>query len=74
MNGSGGAKVTKELHGVFILGDIVAGWENGFMVPPAGGDVEWLKKNMPAFEKLASEGSEEWKGVVEEVRERKLIG
>ncbi|KAK3076850.1 hypothetical protein LTS18_011822, partial [Coniosporium uncinatum] len=37
-DGANGVKESegeKELKGIFILGDIVAGWENGFAIPEA---------------------------------------
>ncbi|KAI9821842.1 MAG: hypothetical protein M1827_002424 [Pycnora praestabilis] len=59
-----------KLRAVFVLPVIGAGLENGFALPPAGGDKEWVRKNMSAFEKLADEGNEDFKDVVEEIRKR----
>jgi len=58
---------------IFVLGDIVAGYEHGFSLPPAGGDKEWFRENMSAFEKKAAEGNVEMKELVEEIKERKLL-
>jgi len=72
-NGVKGAEGEKELKGIIILGDIVAGWENGFAIPEAGKDKEWLKENWAEFRRLAGEGREEWKGLVEDVEARGLL-
>lgn len=55
------------------MGDIVAGYEHGVSLPPAGGDKIWLKNNMPYSERRAAEGNEEMKDLIEEVKRRKLI-
>ena len=60
-----------ELHTGFILGDIVAGWEAGFSVPPAGQDREWMKTNASEFQKKAREGDENMQGLVQELKTRK---
>jgi len=57
---------------IFIMGDIVAGYEHGVSLPPAGGDKAWLKKNLPYFEKQAASGNVEMKDLVEEIKTRKL--
>ena len=56
-----------------MMGGIIAGLEAGFVLPGAGGDVQWLEANMGEFERRAGEGDEEMKGLVEEVRERGLL-
>jgi hypothetical protein len=40
------------LRGIFVLGDIITGWEAGFSIPPAGEDKAWLKRNMSGFQKI----------------------
>ncbi len=59
-----------KLHTIFIMGDIVAGWEQGFSIPEAGGDAAWLKENMEEFERRADAGDAAMRGLVEEVRGR----
>lgn len=61
------------LRSCFILGGLTAGYEAGFLIPPAGGDVKWLEEHMEAFEKRAENGEEEFGDLVREVRERGLI-
>ncbi|KIW01864.1 uncharacterized protein PV09_06713 [Verruconis gallopava] len=58
---------------IFIMGDIVAGYEQGVSLPPAGGDKVWLKNNLPYFEKKAAEGNQQMKDLLEEIKERKLL-
>ncbi len=62
------------LHSIIILGDLIFGMELGFAYPEAGGDVEWLRSNMSEFEKRAEAGDDEIKGMVDEVKERGLLG
>ncbi|KAF2428328.1 hypothetical protein EJ08DRAFT_560761, partial [Tothia fuscella] len=52
---------------IFVMGDIVAGFEHGYCLPEAGGDVEWMKRNMSSFEEKARGGNEEMKRLVEEI-------
>lgn len=48
--------------------------EAGFILPQAGEDVEWLQGNMEAFQAKADAGDEEFKDMVAEVKQRKLLG
>ena len=64
---------TKQLRAIFILGTIIAGQEAGFSLPPAGGDRGWMKENMKGFERLAGEGDEEMREMIEEMGERGLL-
>ncbi|KXJ96513.1 hypothetical protein Micbo1qcDRAFT_155068, partial [Microdochium bolleyi] len=48
----------RELRVVAITGSILGGVENGIVLPQAGEDVEWLRTNLPKFEKLAEQGHE----------------
>jgi len=61
------------LRTVFILGGLTAGWEAGFSIPPAGGDVAWLQEHMAEFEAKAEGGDEEFRDLVKEVKERGLL-
>jgi len=58
---------------IFVLGDIVAGFEHGFTLPEAGGDKAWMKEHMGEFEQKAKEGNEEMKELVAEIKERGLL-
>ncbi|KAI9879771.1 MAG: hypothetical protein M1830_007213 [Pleopsidium flavum] len=60
----------KELRGTFIFADLTAASEAGFILPEAGNDKKWIRENKPAFEKLAAEGDEDWKGVLKEFEEK----
>ncbi|KAH9834318.1 putative oxalocrotonate tautomerase enzyme [Teratosphaeria destructans] len=61
------------LRSFIILGGLVGGVEAGFVLPPAGGDVKWLKENWDAFNKKAEEGDEDFVEMVREVKERGLM-
>lgn len=75
-NGAGHGKGGEDdfsLRSCIILGGLTAGYEAGFLIPPAGGDVQWLQDHMEEFEMKAKAGDEEFQDLVEEVRERKLL-
>lgn len=59
---------------VIIYGDIVAGYEYGFLIPEAGKDQEWMRNNLSAFEAKAEEGDDVMKDLVAEIKERNLLG
>ncbi|KAK5117338.1 hypothetical protein LTR62_005955 [Meristemomyces frigidus] len=63
-----------KLRSCILLGDLVYGTEAGFAFPQAGGDKQWLEENWEEFERRAGEGDEEMRGLVEEVKERGLVG
>jgi len=63
----------KQLRGIFILGSLIAGQENGFALPPAGGDGAWIKENRREFERLAGEGDEDMKEMLEELGRRGML-
>ena len=56
------------LHNVFIMEDITAGAEQGFILPAAGKDGEWAKKNMAEIEKRAREGDASMRTMAEEMK------
>lgn len=58
------------LHNVFLFEDIVAGAEQGFVLPQAGKDGEWAKENMGEFERRAGEGDESMQRLVEKYGRR----
>ncbi|KAK3662332.1 hypothetical protein LTR22_006865 [Elasticomyces elasticus] len=60
------------LRSVVLMGDLMFMKELGFVVPQAGGDVQWLQENWEEFNKRADAGDEDFKGMVEEVKERRL--
>ncbi|KAL2866209.1 uncharacterized protein BJX67DRAFT_355976 [Aspergillus lucknowensis] len=59
-----------ELNRVFVMGAIAAGVENGVLLPRAGGDVDWLRENLPRFEERARRGDRDFIDLVEEMRDR----
>lgn len=61
------------LRATFINASIVAGKERNFLRPEAGEDRQWLVDNMDEFQRLADDGDEEFKYLVKEVKERKMI-
>lgn len=60
------------LHAIFVHGSLVAGEEQGFLRPEAGKDAEWVRVNMPEFERRAAAGDEDMKLLVEECNARGL--
>ncbi|KAL9529165.1 hypothetical protein SMMN14_06876, partial [Sphaerulina musiva] len=63
----------KGLRAVFVMGGLIAGWEAGFVIPKAGEDGEWLKKNLGEFERRARLGEGMFGDLVEEIGERGLL-
>jgi hypothetical protein len=54
------------------MGDIVAGYEQGFMLPEAGDDGKWIRENMGEFERRAGNGDRAMREMVEEIKVRGL--
>ncbi|KAH8684336.1 hypothetical protein BGZ60DRAFT_164463 [Tricladium varicosporioides] len=57
------------LQAVFIVPGIVAR-ERGLRIPPAGEEGKWMEESWDEFENRALEGDEDFKGLVDEVKER----
>lgn len=72
-NVKGRVKPDTTLRSVIVLGGIVAGLEAGFVLPQAGGDVQWLEENWEEFQRRAQDGDVEMQGMVREVQERGLL-
>jgi hypothetical protein len=68
LNAPGRLDDPRALHNCFIMEDIAAGAEQGFILPTAGQDGKWLEDNMEAFRKRAAEGDESMQGLLEEVQ------
>lgn len=58
----------RSLHNVFIMEDITAGAEQGFMLPVAGQDAGWVDENIAEFEKRAKEGDVSMQGLLQEIK------
>ncbi|KAL9113838.1 MAG: hypothetical protein Q9227_001972 [Pyrenula ochraceoflavens] len=58
------------LHAVFVMGDLNAMYEEGFILPPAGQDRQWLKVHLKDFQKRAAEGDEEFQNLIQELKNR----
>ena len=69
----GGGQDETSLRSVILMGGMVAGLEVGFILPPAGGDVQWLQENWEAFNQKAKEGDDDMADLVQEVQERGLM-
>jgi len=63
----------RKLGAIFIQGNILAGWEQGFMIPQAGDDQNWLKQHWAEFKKRADDGDEDMKGLVADIERRQMI-
>lgn len=61
------------LRSVIVIGGIIAGLEAGFVLPSAGGDVQWLEENWTEFNRRADAGDQEMVGMVKEIKERGLL-
>lgn len=57
----------RALHNVFVFEDLIAGAEQGFVLPQAGRDEEWMRGNMAAFEKRKGDGDQSIKRLMEEM-------
>ena len=69
----GKTKPDTTMRSVIVIGGLIAGMEAGFMLPQAGGDVQWLEDNWEEFNRKADAGDEEMKGMVKEIQERGLL-
>lgn len=67
-SGDGRLDDERALHNVFLMEDIVAGAEQGFVLPVAGQDGEWANSNMSEFERRAADGDESMRGLVREYK------
>ncbi|TKA75976.1 hypothetical protein B0A55_03259 [Friedmanniomyces simplex] len=65
--------VDTSLRSIVLLGSMIHMTELGFTVPAAGGDVQWLQDNWEEFNRRAEGGDEDFKFMVKEVKERKLM-
>jgi phenylpyruvate tautomerase PptA (4-oxalocrotonate tautomerase family) len=61
------------MRSCFLLGGMVAGYEAGFLIPPAGGDVEWLHDHFASFKEQAAAGDQDMADLVAEVEERGML-
>ncbi|KAF7359894.1 putative cis-3-chloroacrylic acid protein [Mycena venus] len=58
------------LTGAFVLGTVTAAYEQGFMAPEAGHDVQWMRESLPKFQALADDGNEFFQDMIAELRAR----
>lgn len=65
---SGRLDDARGLHNVFLMEDIAAGAEQGFVLPVAGRDAQWAEQNMREFERRAGLGDRSMGRLVGEVR------
>jgi phenylpyruvate tautomerase PptA (4-oxalocrotonate tautomerase family) len=66
--GNGRLDDERALHNVFLMEDIIAGAEQGFVLPTAGKDGEWARENMGEFERRAQDGDKSMKKMVQEYK------
>lgn len=62
-----------KLSAIFVEGVILAGWEQGVMIPEAGDDEKWLKTHWKEFKARAEAGDQGMKDLVADIERRKLI-
>jgi hypothetical protein len=65
-----GATGSNELRGIVLVGGLVAGFEAGLFIPPAGKDGVWLRDNIVTFQKKADEGREDFRETLIEIETR----
>ncbi|KAJ7692554.1 hypothetical protein B0H17DRAFT_1061254 [Mycena rosella] len=58
------------LAGAFVLGTVTVANEQGFMIPEAGQDAEWMRENLPKFQALADDRNELCRDMIAELRTR----
>ncbi|KAK4494471.1 hypothetical protein PRZ48_014769 [Zasmidium cellare] len=66
--------VDHELRSCILLGGMIGGYEAGFMIPKAGDDGQWLRDHWEEFEMKAQGGDGEFREMIDEVKERGLLG
>ncbi|KAJ6556205.1 hypothetical protein B0H19DRAFT_947869 [Mycena capillaripes] len=59
-----------QFSGAFVLGTVTAAYEQGFMAPDAGQDVEWMRESLPKFQALADGGNEFFQDMIAELKIR----
>lgn len=62
------------LHNIFVMEDIIAGAEQGFMLPVAGQDGNWLREHEEKFMKRAESGDESMKRLLGEMEVMEVNG
>jgi phenylpyruvate tautomerase PptA (4-oxalocrotonate tautomerase family) len=62
--GDGRLDDPRALHNVFLMEDIAAGAEQGFMLPLAGRESAWVQENMARFRERAENGDESMRALV----------
>lgn len=67
---SNGVKHDRSLRTVWVLGALTTAVELGIQRPTTGKEIEWLRENKGEFERLAKEGDEDMKDLLEELRTR----
>lgn len=55
------------LHNVFIMEDISAGYEQGFILPKGGEDAQWINEKKEEFKKRATAGDKDMVALVKEI-------
>jgi len=58
------------LRTVWVMGALTTAVELGIQRPTAGKEIQWLRDNKGEFQRLAEEGDEDMKGLLEELRTR----
>ena len=69
-SGEGRLDDERALHNVFLMGGIVAGAEQGFVLPVAGKDGEWVEANMKEFERRAADGDDSMRVLLQEYKSK----
>lgn len=63
----------QQLRAVFLLGGLLSARESGILVPPPGGEGEWIAQNFADFQERARGGDQQFVDFVEELRTRECF-
>lgn len=67
-----GARDTKKLGSVFLVGGLVSTFESDVVLPPAGEEPEWIRQNFGKFQEMAKH-DEKFRDFVEELQTRECF-
>ena len=57
----------RTLRTVWVMGALTTALEMGIQRPQTGGEIRWLREHKPTFQRLAEEGDDEMRGLMEEL-------
>lgn len=70
---SSSASAERKLGAVWILGGVLSAREQGFLVPRAGEEAQWVRENLAGFQKQAQSGNEVFADLVKDLEGREAF-